>query len=129
IRDFEMCHSSEPIPDGLNRRGFLGGACATLLAGQVEGGAQKVEKALDDPTVEHGKVMFKHGGKETIDGYLARPKAQGRYPAVLVIAGNRITEEYIPHTCAALAVAGFVGLAPNIFHLLPETARTPAEMR
>ena len=57
------------------------------------------------------------------------PKAEGVYPAVLVIAGNRITEEYIPNTCAALAVAGFVGLAPNIFHTLPATARTPAEMR
>jgi carboxymethylenebutenolidase len=48
---------------------------------------------------------------------------------VLVIAGNRITEEYIPNTCAALAVAGFVGLAPNIFHTLPDSARSPEEMR
>jgi carboxymethylenebutenolidase len=77
----------------------------------------------------HGRVTFKHGGKETIDGYLARPKADGVYPAVLVIAGNRITEEYIPNTCGALALAGFVGLAPNIFHTLPDSARTPEEMR
>jgi carboxymethylenebutenolidase len=41
---------------------------------------------------------------------------------VLVIAGNKITEEYIPNTCAALAVAGFVGLAPNVFHPLPDDA-------
>jgi carboxymethylenebutenolidase len=39
---------------------------------------------------------------------------------VLVIAGNKISEEYIPNTCAALALAGFVGLAPNIFHPLPD---------
>ena len=45
-----------------------------------------------------------------------RPKAEGKYPAVIVIAGNVISEEYIPNTCAALAVAGFVGLAPNVFH-------------
>jgi carboxymethylenebutenolidase len=77
----------------------------------------------------HGRVTFKHGGKDTIDGYLARPKADGVHPAVLVIAGNRITEEYIPNTCAALALAGFVGLAPNIFHLLPDATRTPEEMR
>jgi len=36
------------------------------------------------------------------------------------VAGNRITEEYIPNTCAALALAGFVGLAPNLFHPIPE---------
>jgi carboxymethylenebutenolidase len=45
------------------------------------------------------------------------------------VAGNRITEEYIPNTCAALAVAGFVGLAPNIFHLLPDSATSPEAMR
>src|SRR5262249_21757087 len=42
------------------------------------------------------------------------------------IAGNKISEEYIPNTCAALALAGFVGLAPNVFHPLPDTA-TPAD--
>jgi carboxymethylenebutenolidase len=79
---------------------------------------------LDDPDIQHGKVTFKHGGKETFDGFLARPKADGTFPAVLVIAGNRISEEYIPNTCAALALAGFVGLAPNIFHPLPDSAKT-----
>jgi carboxymethylenebutenolidase len=73
--------------------------------------------------------MFKHGGKETFDGFLARPKAAGQYPAVLVVAGNRITEEYIPNTCAALAVAGLVGLAPNVFHPLPAQARSREEVQ
>jgi len=88
-----------------------------------------VTRVLDNPGIVHGKVIFKHGGKDTIDGYIARPKADGIYPAVLVIAGNRITEEYIPNTCAALALAGFVGQAPNIFHTLPDSARTLEEMR
>src|SRR5262249_47648708 len=35
--------------------------------------------------------------------------------------------EYIPNTCAALAVAGYVGLAPNIFHPVPKGA-TPEAM-
>jgi carboxymethylenebutenolidase len=71
--------------------------------------------------------MFQHSRKDFIGGYVARPKADGRYPAVIVIAGNVITEEYIPNTCAALAVAGFVGLAPNIFHPplgTPQTAES-----
>lgn len=116
---------------------FLTGATATLAAtlalrNAPETNAQTKQaetRVLDDPTIQHNRVFFKHNGVETIDGYLARPKAEGVYPAVLVIAGNRITEEYIPNTCAALAVAGFVGLAPNIFHTLPDTARTPAESR
>jgi carboxymethylenebutenolidase len=86
-------------------------------------------RVLDDAKVQHGKVTFKYSGKDTFDGFLARPKAEGTYPGVLVIAGNKITEEYIPNTCAALALAGYVGLAPNIFHTLPESAKTLAEMR
>ena len=77
-------------------------------------------RVLDDPRIQHGRVVFKHNGIDRIDGYLARPKAEGVYPAVLVIAGNKISEEYIPNTCEALAVAGFVGFAPNIYHLLPD---------
>src|SRR5215216_3921674 len=88
-----------------------------------------VTRVLDDPAISHGPVMFQHARKHLIGGYLARPKAEGKYPAVIVIAGNVITEEYIPNTCAALAVAGFVGLAPNIFHTLPENAKTVEERR
>jgi carboxymethylenebutenolidase len=80
---------------------------------------------LDDPSVRHGTVDF--GPGNGVGGYLARPTTNGRFPAVLVVAGNLITEEYIPNTCAALAVAGFVGLAPNIFHPVP-TGATPEQM-
>src|SRR5262249_17264802 len=126
-----MCFDRKCEGSGLDRRDFLIGgtaAFAGLGALGAEGAAQKKEqpptRVLDDPSIQHGKVTFKHGGKDTFDGFLARPKAKGAFPAVLVIAGNRISEEYIPNTCAALALAGFVGLAPNIFHPLPDSAKT-----
>jgi carboxymethylenebutenolidase len=126
-----MCLDGESEGRGLDRRDFLiGGAAAFAGLGALgaEGAAQKKEqpptRVLDDPDIQHGKVTFKHGGKETFDGFLARPKADGTFPAVLVIAGNRISEEYIPNTCAALALAGFVGLAPNTFHPLSDSAKT-----
>jgi carboxymethylenebutenolidase len=131
-----MCVDDDCKNAGTGRRSFLASASATIasltfLRGQVTDAQtqQPVTRVLDDPKIQHGRVVFKHNGVDTIDGYLARPKAEGAYPAVLVIAGNRITEEYIPNTCAALAVAGFVGLAPNIFHTLPDSARSPEEMR
>lgn len=102
---------------GLDRRAFLAAASATMLTGQTKSPPTRV---LDDPAIQYGRVVFKHNGKDGIDGFLARPKADGVYPGVLVIAGNKISEEYIPNTCAALAVAGFIGLAPNIFHPLPD---------
>jgi carboxymethylenebutenolidase len=132
-----MCIDDDTCDSSLTgRRSFLIGATATVASFrvlQVQGANSQTKqpetRVLDNPSIVHDKVTFKHGGKDTIDGYIARPKADGVYPAVLVIAGNRITEEYIPNTCAALALAGFVGLAPNIFHALPDSARTPEEMR
>jgi carboxymethylenebutenolidase len=105
------------------RRDFLCGA-ASMIAGvsmlNPEGLSQQttapVMKALDDPSITHGKVTFKSGA-DMIDGYLSRPRAKGRYPIVIVVAGNTISEEYIPNTTAILAQGGFVGLAPNIFSL------------
>jgi carboxymethylenebutenolidase len=131
-----MCISDD-CEDGTDRRTFIttgagaliGAAIAKTQAQTYPHNYKVVTRVLDEPRVTHGKVAFTHGGKETIDGFLARPKADGTYPAVIVIAGNLITEEYIPNTCAALALAGFVGLAPNIFHGMPESARTPDERR
>lgn len=129
------------IDDGCDRRAFLTTASAAVaglaLSEKVNGQEQAKQsetkqpetRVLDDPRIQHGPVTFKHNGRDSIDGYLARPRAEGQFPPVLVIAGNRITEEYIPNTCAALAVAGYVGLAPNIFHPLPDSARSLDEIR
>jgi carboxymethylenebutenolidase len=124
--DDPMCTDGEGGGCGLDRRDFLkAGAASVAGLGALGAGSadyqikQPPTRVLDDPRVEHGKVMFKHADKETFDGYLARPRTTGTFPGVLVIPGNLITEEYIPNTCAALALAGFVGLAPNIFHPLP----------
>src|ERR1041385_1595660 len=75
-----------------------------------------IKRALDDSEIEHGFVDFK-GGHDQINGYIARPKAKGAYPVVLVVTGNSITEEYIQNTTAMLAQAGFIGFAPNIYWL------------
>jgi len=130
-----MCIDGDCPSEGLDRRTFLAGSASAFVGLGALGleparhaQTQWPTRVLDHPSIQYGPVTFTHAGKETFDGFLARPKAEGVYPAVLVIAGNRITEEYIPNTCAALAVAGFVGLAPNIFHPLPDSARTREEM-
>lgn len=123
------CSDGNDSNDDVNRRSFLIGAAAALTGltvvgeqqAEISGQTKQPEKrVLDDPAVQHNLVTFKHNGTDTINGYLARPKTDGVYPAVMVIAGNKISEEYIPNTCAALALAGFVGLAPNVFHPLPD---------
>jgi carboxymethylenebutenolidase len=129
-----MCRDGECEGSGLDRRDFLiegAAAFAGLGALGAEPAAREKEqpptRVLDDPGIQHGKVTFKHGGKETFDGFLARPKADGTFPAVLVISGNVISEEYVPNTCAALALAGFVGLAPNLFHPIQDSGAKTEE--
>lgn len=114
---------------GFDRRDFLKVGAASVAgfgalgnAGEALQGKQPPTRVLDDPRVDHGKVTFTHNGEQTFDGYLARPKANGVFPGVLVIAGNLIAEEYIPNTCAALALAGFVGLAPEVVHHMSDNA-------
>ena len=132
-----MCKSGDDCGANESRRAFVAGSIGLAAAAVTPAMAQSPvaptanppTRVLDDPRTIHGPVTFTHNGQPTIGGYLARPRTEGVYPAVLVIAGNRITEEYIPNTCAALALAGFVGLAPDIFHVLPATARTLDEMR
>jgi carboxymethylenebutenolidase len=122
-----MCSENDCKANQIGRRDFVIGAAAGLASLPVVDTAAPAQdkknlptRVLDDPSIRHNRVMFKHNGKDTFDGYLARPMAEGIYPAVLVIAGNMITEEYISNTCVALAVAGFVGLAPNIQHPIPD---------
>jgi len=106
------------------RRAFLTGAAGAVIglaaSGSILSQTNQYKhvptRVLDDPTITHGPVMFQHQKRDIIGGYLARPKSEGKYPAVIVLAGSNVAEEYIPNTCAALAIAGFIGLAPNIFH-------------
>ena len=122
-----------------SRREFLtttAAAIVGLTAANIAGQQKKyphdekvITRVLDDPTIIHGPVMFQHNKNDTIDGYVARPKAEGKYPVVVVVAGNVITEEYIPNTCAALAVAGYVGMVANTFHTLTPEVLTPEGRR
>lgn len=114
--------------ESMTRRNFLCGATVAVAGvslfdatGARQHSNSSGERALNDPNILHGKVEFK-SGTETIDGYLARPKKKGRYPAVIVIPGSWIVEPYLPETAAMLAQGGFVGLVVNVFHFFPTVA-------
>ncbi len=114
--------------EGLTRRGFLCGAAAAVASLSVVGSTvprqqqqPQEARALLDPNITHGRVEFK-SGDHAVDAYLARPVKPGRYPAVVVLPGNWITEPYIPETVAMLAQGGFVGMVVNTFYLFPKRA-------
>jgi carboxymethylenebutenolidase len=49
-----------------------------------------------------------------VNGYLARPKADGTYPGVIVIHENRGLTDHIRDVARRLAKAGYVALAPDL---------------
>ena len=67
----------------------------------------------DDPDIEAGPVQFPGQGA-TILGYLARPKGNGPFPAVLVCHENRGLLEHIKDVTRRLAKASYVGLAVDL---------------
>jgi carboxymethylenebutenolidase len=92
-----------------------------VLSSATDADTQDKPRALSDPGIAHGRVEFP-SGDDRIDGYLARPKRNGRFHPVVVIPGSWIIEPYIPETVAMLAQAGYVALAVNVFHFFPKVS-------
>ena len=65
-----------------------------------------------------------------IPGYLARPAAKGRYPALLVNSEVFGVHEWVKDVCRRLAHAGYVALAPDFFvrHGDPSTISDMSEV-
>jgi carboxymethylenebutenolidase len=78
----------------------------------------------DDPSLEAGPVEFRSDGI-TLLGYLARPKAPGPHPAMLVIHENRGLLPHFPDVARRLAKAGFVSLALDLLSRQGGTGRFP----
>lgn len=120
-----MSDTRDDQAEVLTRRMFLCGAAAiagaSVLPSNTLGPQSSETRALNDPAITHGKVEFK-SGDHLVDGYLARPVKKGRYPAVIILPGNWITEPYLPETAAMLAQSGLVGMVVNTFYLFPKRA-------
>ena len=69
--------------------------------------------AADDPDVSVSDVTFPSGSDE-IMGYLARPAAEGLYPAILVCHENRGLTEHIRDVARRFAKNGYVALALDL---------------
>jgi len=53
------------------------------------------------------------GEDGTMKGYLTKPRKEGKYPAVVVIHENRGLNPHIEDVARRVALAGYIGLAPD----------------
>jgi carboxymethylenebutenolidase len=117
-----MCVGDRCGDQSVSRRSFVAGASAALagiaLGGEAFEPQQPPTQALEDPSLIQGLVSFKCGG-DAIQGYLAHPRKEGRYRAVVVLHGNFGLPELARYTAAMLAQNGFAALAVKRFSRLP----------
>lgn len=106
---------------GMNRRQFLdrltqlvgGTAAATTALSLIESNyalAQTIPET--DPRIAAETLVFSVGDTK-VSGYLVKPTAAGKHPAVIVIHENRGLNPYIEDVARRLALDGFLALAPD----------------
>src|SRR5262245_18884695 len=111
----EYCHGR------IDRREFLARASAVVVGGlamaqalfprYVE--AQTISFTDDRIKAKYVEYPSPGGNSGQMRGYLVQPKAEGKFPAVLVIHENRGLNPYVEDVARRAAVAGFVALAPD----------------
>ena len=98
-------------------------AAAALLPLLQNNYAQAGIVAPDDTRLAIDRVAY-DSLKGKINGYLARPKAKGKRPAVIVIQENRGLNPHIEDVARRLALEGFLAFAPD---LLSVSGGTPPD--
>lgn len=68
-------------------------------------------------------------GEDSMKGYVARPKAPGKYGAVVVIHENRGLNPHIEDVTRRLALAGYLAMAPDALSAFGGTPTDETEMR
>ena len=118
----------------MDRRSFLGTSVAVaggiLVAGalvpQLDARADIVAK--DDPRLKTEWVTYP-GEDPEMRAYLARPKEDKKYPAVIVIHENRGLVPHIQDVTRRMALEGFLALAPDALSPLGGTTEDMEAVR
>jgi carboxymethylenebutenolidase len=101
----------------MNRRDFMeklsritgSAAAAMAVLPLLENNYAKADIVPEnDPSITTQMIEYQDG-----KGYFAKPKADGKYPGVLVIHENRGLNPHIKDIARRLAKAGFAALAPD----------------
>lgn len=125
----EYTHKPLTRQDFLKRLTLMVGSTAAALAilPQLEGNyAHAAVTQPDDLLTEYIKYP---GVPNEMTAYIARPKKEGKYPAVIVIHENRGLNAHIEDVARRAANAGYLVIAPNALSALGKTPANEDEAR
>jgi carboxymethylenebutenolidase len=117
------------IHGGMNRRDFLerltvmvgSTAAATAAVSLLQSDFAHAQTVpANDPRLATERVTI-DTPKGKVSGYLARPKAKGQRPAIVVIHENRGLHPHIQDVARRLAMEGFLAFAPDLLSLVGGT--------
>ncbi len=119
----EFTHGDMSRRTFLDRLARIAGSTAAALAllPVLENNYALAQTIADsDDRLAAARVEYDAGGSK-IAGYLARPRAGQKHPAVIVIHENRGLNPHIQDVARRLAVEGFLSLAPDLLSPLGGT--------
>lgn len=110
----DFCHSDMERREFLRRAAGIAGGLAMALS-LLPDYASACQVSFNDERITAEYATFPSPGGNATDmrGYLARPKGEGSFSAVLVVHENRGRNPYIEDVVRRLAVAGFLAMAPD----------------
>jgi carboxymethylenebutenolidase len=91
-----------------------GTAAGPDMAAAGDGRPGALSVPADDPAIQASKVQYDSTAATRVSAYLARPRASGSYPGVVVIHENRGLNDHIRDVARRLAKANFIALAPDL---------------
>jgi carboxymethylenebutenolidase len=136
--------ASQYVSGAFSRREFLaklvvltGSMAAAHIMIERQGLAQVIsaKETAQGPLMAQDVVYPNGAGKTDVEprtaGYLATPKGDGPFPAILVIHENRGLNEHTRDVARRFAAQGFVALAPDALARVGGTSKfqTPEEAR
>lgn len=125
----EYTHRPLTRQEFLKRLTLLAGstAAAMTLLPMLEGNyARAAQTAADELMTEYVKYP---GVPNEMTAYVARPKKEGKYAAVVVIHENRGLNAHIEDVARRAAQAGYLAIAPNALSALGKTPANEDEAR
>lgn len=125
----EYTHAPLPRTEFLKRLALITGSMTAALAilPQIEVNAQHAAITPDDEL--HTERISYPGVNGSMQAYLARPREEKAYGAVVVIHENRGLNAHIEDVARRAAKAGFLALAPNALAPLGGTPDNADEAR
>ena len=125
----EYTHRPLTRQEFLRRLTMLVGSTAAAMAilPQLEGNYARAAVTTDEDLFT--EYITYPGVPNEMKAYVARPKKEGKYPAVIVIHENRGLNAHIEDVARRAARAGYLAIAPNALSALGKTPANEDEAR